>query len=494
MFDGLRIRWHAKIMRQGKTPARMRAIEKLARIDDPRTVDVLLNALKKSSTPREGQLLAQALATRSGAALVPDLIRVAQDGRVLSRIAAIEALGKIGDCRALEPLLSQLVDPDAQVRTVTAAALARLGEPQWQELVKGSNEDLPRLAEHPDIRILGLLLKAQNHAERPFVDKPVRTWSKVAVAAMLQPQFVEWLKNSAAGAEPQLQETAKQTLISFDLDPPQERAWRFFRDRRWSDLASLKDAAIIPALAGARDPDPLVRAECVKVLAQFDQPATIAALMEALDDPDGQVVTEAAKGLVPRADPAVKDRLAAARQSAMIRSMSGELLYDEGGYTLRSACLKSRKLMGADLRGRDLRRAYLYAADLAKADLSGASLSRAILIQARFTGANLRRANLSEVAAASSNFWHGAVSFTGADLSGAVLDGGYFGYASFVGAKLCAVSFRKADLYAVNFADADLTDADFTDANCEAAQFSFAKNVDRARGLTRLGSLGSERT
>jgi HEAT repeat protein len=57
---------------------------------------------------------------------VEPLIRAFKDRDVLVRIAAAEALGRIG-APAVEPLNAALEDPDEDARVHAAAALSRIG-------------------------------------------------------------------------------------------------------------------------------------------------------------------------------------------------------------------------------------------------------------------------------------------------------------------------------------------------------------------------------
>jgi HEAT repeat protein len=69
------------------------------------------------------------------------------------RSAAAESLGKLGDARAIDPLLHLLVDDQDGPRRSAAAALARLGQGQWCELVHGDEGDLARLTQAKDLRL-----------------------------------------------------------------------------------------------------------------------------------------------------------------------------------------------------------------------------------------------------------------------------------------------------------------------------------------------------
>ena len=56
------------------------------------------------------------------------------------REGAAEALGTIGDNRAVEPLTKALSDADSDVREGAAGALGEIGEPAVEPLVKALND------------------------------------------------------------------------------------------------------------------------------------------------------------------------------------------------------------------------------------------------------------------------------------------------------------------------------------------------------------------
>lgn len=63
-----------------------------------------------------------------------------------ARAEAAEALGLLGDARALEPLRARLQDPDGEVRTNAAVALIRIGDAQlFPEVVKALRHPDPRV-------------------------------------------------------------------------------------------------------------------------------------------------------------------------------------------------------------------------------------------------------------------------------------------------------------------------------------------------------------
>lgn len=58
---------------------------------------------------------------------VDELTQTLSSSSAKERLAAVVALGKLGDKRAVKPLMTALSDPSPQIRTVAAAALGRLG-------------------------------------------------------------------------------------------------------------------------------------------------------------------------------------------------------------------------------------------------------------------------------------------------------------------------------------------------------------------------------
>ena len=80
-----------------------------------------------------------------------------------------------------------------------------------------------------------------------------------------------------------------------------------------------------------------------------------------------------------------------------IKNLSGEVIRDVPGDTLRGAVLRGADLTRAVLRGADLTRADLRRADLRRADLTGADLTRAVLRDAVLRDAVLTRADVASI-------------------------------------------------------------------------------------------------
>ena len=130
---------------------RQTAAEILGRLKDPRAIGPLILALvDEASEVREAA--SEALKNflfweKSDAAnrVVPELIVVLQDQRKDPEVRknAAEALGKIKDPRAVEPLIATLKDKDSEVRWHAAEALEKITKEhfgrevaKWEEWLK----------------------------------------------------------------------------------------------------------------------------------------------------------------------------------------------------------------------------------------------------------------------------------------------------------------------------------------------------------------------
>jgi len=93
---------------------------------------------------------------------VDPLIKAALAGEGHSHYCkdAARALGVCGDVRAVEPLITLLTRQDYEMRSVAAAALAELGQPEWSQWVKGDQDDFLRLGASGNPGAVDPLIKA----------------------------------------------------------------------------------------------------------------------------------------------------------------------------------------------------------------------------------------------------------------------------------------------------------------------------------------------
>ena len=142
--------------------------------------------------------------------------------------------------------------------------------------------------------------------------------------------------------------------------------------------------------------------------------------------------------------------------------------------------LKGSNLKGANLKGANLSNANLEGADLREANLEGADLREAFLLETNLAGANLDGASLGRALIGCQKLFNSCyslynggyeygsgqedVSFSRADLRGAILGKRNFSSIDFSGADL-----RWAILKGVNLSNANLEGADLREANLEGA-------------------------
>ncbi len=130
-------------VRHANPAVRLHAVHALARIGDSRGIPAVVGALGDSENLGAVAIAAEKALVEWGAAVKPELLRVARSGPVPIRARALRALGRIGGADLEAELESMLRDPEPAVRTQAAAAL---GEVAGERAV----ERLAALLEDPD--------------------------------------------------------------------------------------------------------------------------------------------------------------------------------------------------------------------------------------------------------------------------------------------------------------------------------------------------------
>jgi HEAT repeat protein len=103
------------------------AIEAVARQGDAGAVEALASLLDVRNDPWVRYSAAEALGVVGDHRAVAPLIEAVQDSRVLIRRVAVRALGLLRDSRAIQPLIQALKDPDPEVRLHAVDGLGRIG-------------------------------------------------------------------------------------------------------------------------------------------------------------------------------------------------------------------------------------------------------------------------------------------------------------------------------------------------------------------------------
>lgn len=120
---------HLSMLASGNLNERWRAAEALGELGDSRAVRPLIEALEDEHVEVRWKA-AKALGILDGREPVLPLIGSLEDDSLWVRMGAAWALGKIGDPRAVEPLIRLLDDAKPRVRRMAAWALGRIGNPR----------------------------------------------------------------------------------------------------------------------------------------------------------------------------------------------------------------------------------------------------------------------------------------------------------------------------------------------------------------------------
>jgi HEAT repeat protein len=124
---------------------RQAAAETLGKLGDPRAVKPLIAALKDENAEVR-QAAAEALGEIGDPHAVEPLIAVLKDENAEVRQAAAEALGEIGDSHVVEPLIASLGDKDINVRRAATDALVEIGQ-SVQPLISALGDELSAVCE-----------------------------------------------------------------------------------------------------------------------------------------------------------------------------------------------------------------------------------------------------------------------------------------------------------------------------------------------------------
>jgi hypothetical protein len=164
--------------------------------------------------------------------------------------AAIKALGELRHPSVVLPLISYL-GLYGEDRREASLALAKAGEPQWQELVKGDDEDFIRLARCGDPRVLPALLTA-------LVDRGQHKEAVIEAFLHLGPATVDPLIQALNSSKWEVRCSAIEVLGALH-DP----------------------RAVGPIIKMITDSDLGVRCCAARELGKFSDPSAVTALMNA---------------------------------------------------------------------------------------------------------------------------------------------------------------------------------------------------------------------
>jgi HEAT repeat protein len=137
-------------------------------------IDQALAGEVSRAAPDRAALVIQAMADRKDTVVLPAILKAAGQGEKEVRLAAIDALGRVGDASCLSPLLEIGAGPDAELAQAAKAALADLpGDNVNQDIItrlaQAEGKSYPLLIEvvgQRRIDAVPALVKALDHADK----------------------------------------------------------------------------------------------------------------------------------------------------------------------------------------------------------------------------------------------------------------------------------------------------------------------------------------
>jgi HEAT repeat protein len=191
---------------------RRAAAQALGRLGDARAVEPLIQALVDVDE-KVREAAAQALGRLGEISLEP-LIQALVDVDADVRRAAAQALGQLGDARAVEPLIQALEDMDADVRRAAAQALGRLGDARAVEPLIQALKDGTWRIRRAAAQALGRLGDAR--AVKPLIqaleDEDVREAAAQALGQLGDARAVEPLIQALVDMHEDVRWAAAQAL------------------------------------------------------------------------------------------------------------------------------------------------------------------------------------------------------------------------------------------------------------------------------------------
>ena len=271
---------------------RLSAAETLGRLQDPRAVEALIQALRQDPDPKVRAMAAWALGEIEDPAAVSALsIALREDDDQEVRVQAAEALGNIQDVSAIGALGDAVGDPRVEVRRAVVEALGNMDDARVVPLIVPSLRD-------DDVEVRRSAAQALGNAESAAAVEPLIAATRDDDLEV-RVHVIEALGNQGdARAQPALLDALRD-----------ERA-----DVRRAAIDALGNldlgAAPGEVIDAVRDPDREVRYGAVSALGNFADPAAVPVLLEIVRaSTDRELQYEALDALSNIESPAAYDAL-----------------------------------------------------------------------------------------------------------------------------------------------------------------------------------------
>ncbi|MFZ3169413.1 MAG: HEAT repeat domain-containing protein [Candidatus Methanoperedens sp.] len=221
---------------------------------------------------------------------VEPLIQTLKDKNEDVRWRVAWALGKIGDERAVEPLIQTLRDNDEIVRKGAAWALGKIGEKAVEPLIqalKDKNEDVrweaKEILEEIGEKAVEPLIQALKDKNEDV--RKVATWILGEIGDI---RAVESLIQALKDKDRDVRKGAAWALGKIGWQPKDdvERAFYLIAEERWEELVKLGTPAVEPLIQALRDKDWDTRKKVTWALGEIGDKRAVEPLIQALNDKD----------------------------------------------------------------------------------------------------------------------------------------------------------------------------------------------------------------
>ncbi len=275
------------------------AVEVLGKIGDSRAIQPMIALLRNSGWKYIGNEVTEAF-TRIGDPAVEPLLAAMGDEESDVRLAALRALGEIGDPIALEPIARALHDPNDDVRQAAADALGKAGT-SGRRIAPLRPARADRARRPPPRRSAGSAIRAPL---TPLIaairdeDWSVRSAASDALAKLGQPAVAP-LQTALRDIDKKVHQCAAESLDKLGWHPGNDEtgAYYWIAKQNWVKCAALGPQAITPLLDMRNIKDPEIRKAIVLVFGKINDPRVIEPLVLSLGDENGAVRDTAAETL-----------------------------------------------------------------------------------------------------------------------------------------------------------------------------------------------------
>ncbi len=247
-------------------------------------VEKLINDLNDMYSDDQQEAAAEALGRIGDPRAVEPLIMALKDRDLAVRRKAAEALGKIKDARAVEPLIVAMKDENEYVRQEAAEALGKIGVPAVEALIitlKDKDSDIQENAIKAlgwigDARAVDPLIAALKDEDSDIREKAAQALRMIGDARAVKP-LITVLKDK----DLDVREEAVWALDEIGWEPSNE-AEKFIyliSSRKWDELINIDIGQLIAAM---KDKDRWVRRKAAEALGKIKDVRAVEPLIAAL--------------------------------------------------------------------------------------------------------------------------------------------------------------------------------------------------------------------